>query len=118
MYSYYPAPTFPNLFPNQMNIGATQPTVTIQYVDGQQGAEQINLPPNSSGVYLDNNGKDMYIKQTDANGTVTIKACEYREKQKEKPKEYVTKEEFERFKANLKGGARNESNTTENRKGE
>ena len=109
MYSYYPTPTFPNLFPNQMNMGVAQQAPTIQYVDGQQGAEQINLPPNSSGVYLDNNGKDMYIKQTDANGTVTIKACEYREKQKEKPKEYVTKEEFEKFKAGLKGGVKHDA---------
>ena len=114
MYNFYP--TFPNLFPNQMSVGATQQA--IQYVDGQQGAEQITLPPNSSGVYLDNNKKDMYIIYTDANGKATIQACYYKEKEKEKPKEYVTKDEFEKFKAGLKGGVKHESSAAANTKGE
>lgn len=120
MYSFYPTPTFPNLFPNQMNmnVGTTQPSTTIQYVDGIKGAEQINLPANSSGIYLDNNQKDMYIIHTDANGKAVVKVCEYREKQKEKPKEYVTKEEFEKFKASMKGGVKHETNTNANTKGE
>lgn len=115
MYSYYPTPAFPNLFPNQVT---SQPTPTIQYVDGQQGAEQISLPPNASGVYLDNNKKDMYIIHTDANGKATVQVCYYKEKEKEKPKEYVTKEEFEKFKANLKGGMKHESNAPSTTKGE
>ena len=104
-----------NFYPFQ---GLYQPQPQQQqnaYVSGIQAVEKAYLPPSSSAVYLDNNGKDMYIKQTDANGMSTVKSCEYREKQKEKPKEYVTKEEFEKFKANLKGGAKHEPNATENR---
>ena len=97
-----------------MNMGAQQQS--IQYVDGLSGAEQISLPPNSSGVYLDNNKKDMYIIQTDANGKATIQSYFYKEKEKEKPKEYVTKDEFEKFKAGLKGGVKHESNASENSK--
>ena len=113
MYSLYP--TIPNVFSTPLNVGATQPTQTIQYVNGLPAVEQVSMPPNTSSVFLDNNGKDMYIKQMDANGTATIKVYDYKEKQKEKPKEYVTREEFERFKANLKDGVKHEPNTTKNR---
>ena len=118
MYGFYQPQAFPNLFPNQvnMNAGTLQQSNTIQYVDGKQGAEQIVLGPNSSGVYLDNNKKDMYIIHTDTNGKATIQSYTYREKEKEKPIEYVTKEEFEKFKATMKGGAKHEPNTVENRK--
>ena len=114
MLNFYP--TFPNLFPNQMNMGTAQQS--IQYVDGLQGAEQISLPPNSSGVYLDNNKKDMYIIHTDANGKSTVQTCYYKEKEKEKPKEYITRDEFEKFKAGLKGGVKHESNASSATKGE
>ena len=112
MYGFYQPQAFPNLFPNQMNMntGPMQQSTTIQYVDGRQGAEQIVLGPNSSGVYLDNNKKDMYIIHTDTNGKATIQVYTYREKEKEKPIEYVTKDEFEKFKATMKGGSRHEPN--------
>ena len=111
--NFYP---YQGLFQPQAQIPAQ--TQNISYVNGAQAVEQAYLSPGSSAIYLDNNGKDMYIKQTDSNGVSTIKLYEYREKQKEKPKEYVTKDEFEKFKAGLKGGVKHESNIAENRKGE
>ena len=55
------------------------------------------------------------MKQTDASGIATIKSFDFKESEDEKPTEYVTKAEFEKFKANLKGG-RHESTNDANRK--
>jgi len=80
----------------------------IQYVNGKQSAETYQMQPNSSVILMDSNLPRFYMKQTDASGVATIKSYDFKETEVEKPKEYVTKEEFEKFKANLKG-ARHES---------
>ena len=103
MYSYYP--TVPNLFQAQPTIA--QP-MTIQYVNGKQSAETYQMPASSSVILMDSNVSRFYLKQTDASGSATIKAYDFKEAEEEKPTEYVTKAEFEKFKANLKG-ARHES---------
>ena len=110
MYPYYP--TVPNVFPTQVN--ATQPT-QIQYVNNKQSAESYQMPVNSSVILMDSNLPRFYMKQTDASGIATIKSYDFKETEDEKPTEYVTKAEFEKFKANLKGG-RHESTNDANRK--
>ena len=72
------------------------------------------MPANSSAILMDQNLSRFYMKQTDASGVATIKAYDFKEAETEKPVEYVTKSEFEKFKATMKGG-RNES-TNESRK--
>ena len=101
MYSIYP--TIPNVFPTQVNV----PT-QIQYVNDRQSAEAYQMSPNSSVILMDSNMPRFYMKQTDASGAFTVKAYDFKEVEAEKPPEYVTKAEFEKFKANLKG-ARHES---------
>lgn len=112
MYPYYP--TVPNVFPTQMNVSPTQPT-QIQYVNNKQSAESYQMPVNSSVILMDSNLPRFYMKQTDASGIATIKSYDFKETEDEKPTEYVTKAEFEKFKANLKGG-RHESTNDANRK--
>ena len=107
-----------NFYPFQAGMLQTQPQVQsqqIQYVNGKQSAEAYQMPINSSVILMDSNLPRFYLKQTDASGTVTIKAYDFKEAEDEKPIEYVTKQEFEKFKANLKGG-RNESTNDANRK--
>ena len=103
MYSLYP-----------FNYAPQQQTQNIQYVNGRQSAETYQMPANSSAILMDSNMARFYMKQTDATGMATIKSYDFKETEEDKPIEYVTKAEFEKFKANLKG-ARHES-TSEPRK--
>lgn len=115
MFNYYPTvpyPTQSNVFPTQSNVF---PTEQIQYVNGKQSAESYQMSPNSSVILMDSEKARFYVKKTDASGVATIKSYDFVETEAEKPTEYVTKQEFEKFKANLKG-ARHESSNDANRK--
>jgi len=92
MYPYYP---YQNYLPQQ--------TQTIQYVNGRQSAESYQMPANSSVILMDSNKARFYLKQTDASGLTTIRAYDFKEVEENKPTEYVTKSEFENFKAEIKG---------------
>lgn len=116
MYSYYPplqsplqspliAP--PQLVPQQQNI---------QYVNDRQSVDAFQMAPSSSAILMDANQARFYIKQTDASGAATIKEYDFKEAEKEKPIEYVTKEEFEAYKAKMKGGRHESNNADADRK--
>ena len=111
MYSFYPTPTFPNIFPTQ----TPQTTQNIQYVSDKSSVESFAMNPNSSAVFMDSNKKRFYTKKVDASGVATIEAFDYKEAEAEKPVEYVTKAEFDKFKATMKG-VKYEQPTNESRK--
>ena len=98
------------MFPYQATPPLLQQTQTIQYVKDKQSAEAYQMPVNSSVILMDSNQARFYMKQTDASGVATIKAYDFKEAEDEKPKEYVTKQEFEAFKAKMKGGRHESSN--------
>ena len=106
-------PIYPN--PYQQLITPQPQQQNIQYVNGKPSAETYQMPASSSVILMDSNLPRFYMKQTDASGMATIKSYDFKETEAEKPTEYVTKAEFEKFKANLKG-ARNESTNDVNRK--
>lgn len=85
-----------------------QPQQNIQYVNDKKSAETYQMAASSSVILMDANLPRFYMKQTDASGVATIKAYDFKEAEEEKPAEYVTKAEFEKFKASMRGG-RNES---------
>lgn len=93
MYPLYP---FQNYLPQQQ-------TQNIQYVNGKSSAEAYQMPANSSVILMDSGRARFYMKQTDASGIATVKAYDFKEAEEEKPAEYVTKSEFEQFKAQMKG---------------
>ena len=80
-----------------------QQSQSIQYVNNKQSAEAYQLAPNSSVILMDSNQARFYMKQTDASGMATLKAYDFKEAKEERPEEYVTKAEFEKFKASMKG---------------
>ena len=85
------------------------PQTCIKYVNGKQGVENHQMAANSSEVFIDEDAKKFYTKKTDATGNATIKCFDYTESEEDKPVEYVTKAEFESFKAKMKGaGKKNE----------
>ena len=102
MYSIYPFQQTPYI--------PQQQTQNIQYVNGKQSAESYQMPVNSSVILMDSNMSRFYMKQTDASGVATIKAYDFKEAEEDKPIEYVTKQEFEKFKASVKGGRHESSN--------
>ena len=102
MYSLYPS--IPNMFTPQAA------PVQIPYVNDKQSAEAYQLPASSSIILMDSHMARFYMKQTDASGIATIKAYDFKEAEEEKPVEYVTKAEFEKFKANMKGGRHESAN--------
>lgn len=116
MFNYYPpmqSPFMPQApITQQMPVQQDQ---DIQYVNGKQGADAFQMMPNKKALLMDANISRFYIKQTDANGQASVKAYDFKEAEEEKPVEYVTKAEFEEYKAKMKGG-RHESNTESARK--
>lgn len=90
------------IYPFQTNSILPQ-TKTINYVNGRANVESSYLGANSSDVYIDTGAKKFYTKHVDANGIATIKGFSFTEDEEPKPPEYVTKEEFEQFKAMMKG---------------
>lgn len=101
MYSYYPM---------LQNVMPMQQAQQIPYVNGKQSAESYQIPANSSVILMDSNAAKFYLKQTDASGIATIKSYDFKESEEEKPKEYVTKQEFEKFKASMRGGKHESTN--------
>jgi len=93
------------IYPFQTNpfIPQAPAQKSINYVNGRANVESSFLAANSSDVYIDTGAKKFYTKQVDANGVVTIKEHNYTEAEEPKPTEYVTKAEFEIFKATMKG---------------
>lgn len=87
------------------NTPLLQQQQTIQYVNGRQSAESYQMPANSSVILMDSNLPRFYLKQTDASGLATIRSYDFKETEEVKPAEYVTKSEFESFKAEIKGVA-------------
>lgn len=81
---------------------------TIQYVNGKQSADSYQMAPNSSVILMDSNRARFYLKQTDASGMATVKAFDFKEAEEEKPAEYVTKSEFESFKAEVRHESTND----------
>ena len=87
----------------------SQPQQNVQYVNGRQSVDSYPMSPNSSVILMDSNMPRFYLKQTDASGVATVKSYDFKETEEEKPTEYVTKAEFEKFKSNLKGANKHES---------
>ena len=97
MYPYptnnYHVPQFPTYTPIATNIPE------IQYVNSPESADAFNLPPNKTAVLFNQNNDEFYIIQSDASGTRTRNDFTFKPKAKDARSEYVTRGEFEDFKA-------------------
>ena len=100
MYPFYQNPLQQLVTPQ---AAIATPAQTIQYVSGKESVDNYFLPPNSGVVLLDSAKKKMYINKTDATGAASIEVNDYHPAEEEKPVEYVTKAEFDKFKATMKG---------------
>ena len=79
-----------------------QPSQNIQYVNGKASADAYQMPPNSSVLLMDSTCSRFYIKKTDASGMATVHTYSFEEVTDEPSNpDYVTRDEFETFKAEL-----------------
>ena len=84
-------------------------TTDLTPVNGDDGAKQFSMRPNSRVALFDTNDDIMYIKQTDANCYPTLKKYRFTEivdtpATIENEQKYVTIEEFNKFKEELLNG--------------
>lgn len=81
------------------------PLQGVAWVNGLIGAQAYILQPNSSILLMDSDAKVFYIKTSDASGKAEIRSFKYEEQVAQPTQEpqvaYVTKEEFEKFKASF-----------------
>lgn len=101
MYSYPYAnnhvPQYPTFTP--MNVSVPE----IQYVNSPESADAFNLPPNKTAVLFNQNNDEFYIISSDASGSRVRNDFTFKPKAKDKGKEYVTRDEFDALKEEIKG---------------
>lgn len=89
------------------------------YVTGIEQAKSFFLPPNKSAILMDNSKAFFYYKETNLMGQFIMKTFEFHEVSEPKPPQYVTTEDFDKFKQELvsliKGVNINESDIQENK---
>lgn len=97
MYPYptnnYHVPQFPTFTP--MNTSIPE----IQYVNSPESADAYTLPPNKTCVLFNQNNDEFYIISADASGSRTRNDFTFKPKAKDARSEYVTRGEFDDFKA-------------------
>ena len=92
-------PTVPYQFPTFNPIQTSIPE--IQYVNSPESADAFNVPPNKTIVLFNQNNDEFYIVQSDASGSKTRTDFTFVKKAKDARSEYVTRGEFEDFKASV-----------------
>jgi hypothetical protein len=93
--------------PTNMQSAQLQPCELVR-VTGIDGAKAYPMQANSAVALFDNNEDVMYIKTTDGAGFPTVKAYAFtavEERQTLPITEYVSRDEFEKLKAEVKGYA-------------
>ena len=89
------------------NIGAAAPISNAPIkVNGLESAKQYSMTPNSTVVLFDANEDVFYLKKTDASNYATITTYSFQELKpvEKKEPEYLTVEEFNKFKEELLSG--------------
>lgn len=80
----------------QMNM---QTQSDLQFVNGRESVDVYPMAPNSKVLLMDSTMPRFYIKQTDASGMATVTAYDFTAATDAPAEEYVTRAEFEEWKA-------------------
>ena len=97
-----------NPYYQQVQPPVTQPNTGLIWVQGEAGAKSYLVPSNSTALLMDSETDRFYIKTTDASGMpLPLRMFSYSEigasqnqAQATSP-EYITRKEFEAFKASM-----------------
>ena len=92
--------TFPSAFPPVQSPMPTQPSTQLVKVTGLDGAKAFQMAPNSSVALFHESEDILYVKSTDGAGFPTIRTFRFEPCEEPSPKveQYVTLDEFNRFK--------------------
>lgn len=71
---YNPYPNFNNPYTPQFNMQSMPPKNEVVRVNGRNGAETYQLPPNSSILLLDTSAPIIWLKTTDGAGYPSLQA--------------------------------------------
>jgi hypothetical protein len=71
---YNPYPNFNNPYTPQFNMQGMPPKTEVVRVNGRNGAETYQLPPNSSILLLDTTAPAIWLKTTDGAGYPSLQA--------------------------------------------
>ena len=88
----------------QSSVNTYQPPVHgVVTVNGRAGCDAFYLPPNSDGIFVDENSDTIFFKYTDGAGYPTTIECDYTIKQQptENKSDYATKEDITRLEEQL-----------------
>lgn len=95
MFSQYPMP-FQQ--PYQQPFGQMQRN-DMQEIDGPESIPLLRMMPNSKQIFKDKHLMRIYAVEADAAGVLSFNAFDLIPVEKEKPKEYLTREEFEQWRS-------------------
>lgn len=85
--------------PYAQQFNTTQPQSDLQFVNGRESVDVYPMAPNSKVLLMDSTIPRFYIKQTDASGMATVTAYDFTAASEKPAEEYVTRAEFEEWKA-------------------
>lgn len=88
----------PQTAPMQQNQQGIQ---GVRFVSGIEEAKNCTIPLGSKALLMDKEKDMFYLKETDMTGVSTVSEFEFKKVEVEAPQEYVTRQEFEQFSAQL-----------------
>lgn len=80
-------------------LNTTPQQSDLQFVNGRESVDVYPMAPNSKVLLMDSTMARFYIKQTDASGMATVTAYDFTPASEKPAEEYVTRAEFEEWKA-------------------
>lgn len=101
----------PNYAQNQYNYAQNQNNNGMIWVQGIEGAKSYLVAPNTTVQLWDSEANCVYLKSADATGMPSMKILDYTIRENEQPQtpikeekavDYVTKEEFDAFREEIK----------------
>lgn len=104
-YQYYPwqgMPPTPNWQPQTPQATQGQQGIQgVRFVNGIEEAKNCTIPLGSKALLMDKEKDRFYLKETDMAGVSTVSEFEFKKVEAEATQEYVTRQEFEQFSAQL-----------------
>lgn len=101
----------PNYAQNQYNYAQNQSNNSVIWVQGIESAKSYMVAPNTTVQLWDSENPVIYLKSADATGMPSMKILDYKIRENEQPQtpikeekvvDYVTKEEFDAFREEIK----------------
>lgn len=101
-YPWQGMPPTPNWQPQTPQVAQGQQGIQgIRFVDGIEEAKNCTVPLGSKVLLMDKEKDMFYLKETDMAGVSTVSEFEFKKVEAEAPQEYITRQEFEQFSAQL-----------------